>query len=252
MPAEAHPQNRELAAEFAQLRPWIFKFRIEGVDYGGEISALGDVRLTQFWQSAPDARRILELGALEGAHTVQLAARRGVERVVAIEGRAANIRKAELVLRCSKTRNAEFVEANLEGMDLTTLGQFDAVFCSGLLYHLPEPWTLLEQLPRVAPQLFLWTHYADDLLANEKRQGLRGQVHNEGGPDEPLSGMSPTAFWPTLGSLLHLLTTSGYQSAHVIYNDVCHQNARAVTIAASTAESLAPPPRRGFFRRGPP
>ncbi|HSH40099.1 MAG TPA: class I SAM-dependent methyltransferase [Chthoniobacterales bacterium] len=238
-------RSAELAGEFEKLGPWVFQFRIAGADYGGTISAIGDVRLAQFLHFAPEAERILELGALEGAHSVLLAAERHVKQVVAIEGRGPNIRKAELVKRLLSAGNVEFVEANLEATDLTNLGRFDAVFCSGLLYHLPEPWELIEQLPRVAPKLFIWTHYADDLQADVIQHELRGQVHREGGADEPLSGMSPTAFWPTLGSLTKLLTTSGYRTVHVINNDMRHKNSPAVTIAADVAD-YAPAARRKF------
>jgi len=229
-------QSPELALEFAKLAPWVFKFSIRGADYGGDASVLDDARVAQFFHYVPRPATILELGSLEGAHTIQLAEHPGVERVVAIEGRAANIRKAELVQNLLCLRGAEFVQANLEETDLTTFGQFDAVFCSGLLYHLPEPWKLIEQLPRVAPALFIWTHYADDLTAKEVRHGLRGKVHVEGGPNEPLSGLSETAFWPTLGSLMKLLTTSGYRTIHVIKNDATHENSPAVTIAATVQE----------------
>jgi SAM-dependent methyltransferase len=228
-------QSDDIAAEFARLNPWIFRFNIGGTDYGGNISAVGDERLAQFWAFAPEAQRILELGALEGAHTVQLAAPAGVREVVAIEGRAANMRKLELVQRLSGITNARVVEANLESTDLTQFGQFDAVFCSGLLYHLPEPWALIEQLARITPKLFIWTHYGDDISAGEVRHGLRGHVHVEGGPDEPLSGLSQTAFWPTLGSLITLLTSCGFASVDIIYHDPQHPNAPAVTIGAAKA-----------------
>ena len=230
----------DFAAAFAELAPWVFQFQVEGETCGGGISAVGDVRLAQFAKFAPEAKAILELGSLEGAHTVLLAAQPGVERIVAIEGRAANIGKAELVKRLFRVEKAEFVQANLEATDLAAFGTFDAVFCSGLLYHLPEPWTLLQQLPRVAPKLFIWTHYADDLSANETRHDFRGQMHVEGGPDEPLSGMSATAFWPTLGSLIAMLTRSGYRTIEIFQNDVQHRNARAVTIGASVHEFVRP------------
>jgi hypothetical protein len=63
----------DLTSEFAKLAPWIFKFRIDGTDYGGEISALGDPRVEQFFRFVPAAETILELGSLEGAHTFILA-----------------------------------------------------------------------------------------------------------------------------------------------------------------------------------
>jgi hypothetical protein len=159
-----------------------------------------------------------------------------VEQVVAIEGRAANLRKAELIQRLYGASNVKFVQANLEETKLEQFGHFDAIFCSGLLYHLPEPWKLLAQLPRLAPQLFVWTHYAHERQAKETRNGLRGRIYNEGGPDEPLSGMSHTAFWPTLGSLLQLVTTSGYRTITIIHNEVEHQHGGAVTFFASTSD----------------
>lgn len=229
---DTRTQSPKLAAEFAQLAPWVFQFRIDGADYGGAISARGDVRLEEFFRFAPDAARILELGSLEGAHTIPLAARPGVREVVAIEGRAANVAKAQLVHRHFHVQNATIMQANLEELDLTTLGRFDAVFCSGLLYHLPAPWKLITQLSQITPRLFIWTHYADDLAANEMEHGCRGQVHLEGGPNEPLSGMSASAFWPTLGSLLKLLQESGYETVEIMRNEPHHQNAPAVTLGA--------------------
>jgi hypothetical protein len=124
----------------------------------------------------------------------------GVKRVVALEGREANLRKARLVQELLGIRNVEFLQANLEDADLASLGKFDAVFCCGLLYHLPQPRTLLERLPTVAPVLFIWTQYASDHEARDLPGGLRGKIHVEGGPDEPLSGLSPTATWLTLDS----------------------------------------------------
>jgi SAM-dependent methyltransferase len=231
--------SRDLEAEFEKLGPWIYKFRVQGADYGGGISAVGDERLAQFFQFAPEARTILELGSLEGAQTMLLAARRSVRRVLAIEGRAVNIRKAIFIQGLLDIRNVAFVHANLEETDLAAFGTFDAVFCSGLLYHLPQPWKLIAQLPRLAPKLFLWTHYADDSHAEVLQHGLRGQIHPEGGADEPLSGLSDTAFWPTLESLIKLLTTSGYQTIHVIQNDLEHSNAPAVTIAATSGRDAS-------------
>lgn len=223
----------DLTGKFAKLAPWVFKFRINGTDYGGEISALGDPRVEQFLRFAPTAEAILELGSLEGAHTFILAERPGVKRVLALEGREVNLRKARFVQELLRVENVEFVQTNLEGGDLTALGKFDAVFCSGLLYHLPEPWKLIQQLPAIAPRLFIWTHYATESEAQILPDGRRGKIHFEGGPDEPLSGMSSTATWLTLESLIMSLTKSGYESVHVIHNDPTHANGPAVTIGAT-------------------
>ncbi|HNG31197.1 MAG TPA: hypothetical protein PK012_15860 [Blastocatellia bacterium] len=63
----------EIEREFAALQPWITKFVIEGRAYGGQFDALQDGRLTQFRQCFPSAQEILELGSLEGGHTIGLA-----------------------------------------------------------------------------------------------------------------------------------------------------------------------------------
>ena len=226
------PEN--LAEEFATLGPWIYQFEIGGKTYGGGISAVGDVRVERFLRFAPEAETILELGSLEGAQSFILAQQPNVKRVVALEGREANLRKARLVQKLLEIPNVEFIQANLEHADLTAFGKFDAVFCCGLLYHLPEPWRLLAQLPKVAPLLFIWTQYAADNDAHDLSRGLRGKIHVEGGADEPLSGMSSTATWLTLDSLRDVLATSGYKKIEVIHNDPAHANGPAVTIGATT------------------
>ena len=183
----------------------------------------------------PHAKTILELGSLEGAHTFLLAQHPGIERVVALEGREANLRKARFIQKLLAPKNVEFAQANLEQADLSGFGNFDAVFCSGLLYHLPEPWTLLKKLSKVAPLLFIWTQYAAESEAQEVGRGLRGKIHGEGGPDEPLSGMSATATWLTLESLRAVLTESGFAKIEVIHDDPSHANGPAVTIGAALA-----------------
>ena len=226
-------QPRNLAERFAELGPWIFQFRIAGRDYGGGISASGDARVDQFFHFAPNPATILELGSLEGAHSFILAQHPGVKRVVALEGREVNLRKSRFVQELLQVRNVEFGQANLEHADLSEFRNFDAVFCCGLLYHLPQPWKLIERLAAIAPVLFIWTQYAAENEAHDVGQGLRGKIHVEGGPDEPLSGLSATATWLTLDSLRELLAASGYGSVDVIHDDPAHANGPAVTIGAT-------------------
>jgi hypothetical protein len=225
--------NANLTAEFAKLAPWIFQFRIDGADYGGAISAVGDKRVERFFCFAPRVGTILELGALEGAHSFILAEHPGVERVLAVEGRETNLRKARFVQELLGIRNVDFVQANLEEINLADFGTFDAVFCCALLSHLPKPWELIRRLPSIAPVLFLWNVYAAENEAQELPNGMRGKIQGEGGLDEPLSGLSSTSTWLTLGSLITLLTTNGYGSVHVLDNDLKYPHGPAVTIGAT-------------------
>lgn len=219
-------------AAFAKHQPWITKFELRGSHSGGWFDAPNDPRLQLFRRCFPAARRILELGSLEGGHTLGLARLPGVESVLGVEGRRANLARARLVQDLYATKNIEFVEANLEQIPLAHFGTFDVIFCSGLLYHLPEPWRLVEQFAAVAPGLFLWTHCSTEALADTFEQGYKGRRQVEGGADEVLSGLSPDSFWPTLGSLCSMLTENGFSEVHLLGNDPNQVNGPAVTLAA--------------------
>ena len=223
----------DLKSEFEKRGPWITHFEINGVSSGGSFRALEDERIDQFFESFPDARCILELGSLEGGHSFALARHPGVRRVVGIEARASNIGRARFAQSLFQIDSVEFVAADLEKTDLTSFGDFDAIFCSGVLYHLPEPWKLICEMARVAPRVFIWTHYADE-SSQDLRGNLRGREYVEGGIDEPLSGMSPRSFWLTLGSLESVLISAGFESLHILQNDPRHVHGPAVTLAAWT------------------
>jgi hypothetical protein len=222
----------DLVAEFARRGPWITHFVIEGVASGGDYQVINDRRVQQFLERFPNVRTILELGSLEGGHTFALARQPGVERILAIEARAANIEKAKFIGSLFGVSNVQFKQANLEQSQLATLGYFDAIFCCGLLYHLPEPWQLISQLPLVAPSLFVWTVYAEENEATIEIDGLLGREYVEGGLNEPLSGLSPKSIWLTLPSLLEALKRSGYRQIEII-EKAQNPNGPAVSLAAS-------------------
>ena len=222
----------DLVAEFARRGPWITHFVIEGVASGGDYQVINDRRVQQFLERFPNVRTILELGSLEGGHTFALARQPGVERILAIEARAANIEKAKFIGSLFGVSNVQFKQANLEQSQLATLGYFYAIFCCGLLYHLPEPWKLISQLPLVAPSLFVWTVYAEENEATIEIDGLLGREYVEGGLNEPLSGLSPKSIWLTLPSLLEALKRSGYRQIEII-EKAQNPNGPAVSLAAS-------------------
>ncbi len=226
----------DLKTEFEKRGPWITHFEVNGISSGGAFPALEDERILQFFQAFPDVRTIVELGSLEGGHTFALAQHPGVERVLGIEARKSNIERARFMQDLLRANNVKFVQADLEKTQLNEFGRFDAIFCSGLLYHLPEPWMLIAGMAHVAPRLFIWTHYADE-SAGESRQNFRGHEFVEGGIDEPLSGMSPTSFWLTLESLKAALTAAGFNAIQIVRDDPNHSNGPAVTLAASISSS---------------
>jgi SAM-dependent methyltransferase len=145
----------ELKREFNKRKPWVTQFVIQEQVFGGSYDATSDPRLKWFQDHFPDAQNILELGSLEGGHSFALASQSHINQVVAVEGRADNLERARFVQQELKQSKVKFVHANLERLDLSCLGKFDVVFCVGLLYHLPRPWKLVEQMSRVARSAYI-------------------------------------------------------------------------------------------------
>jgi SAM-dependent methyltransferase len=225
--------SRNLKREFKKRGRWVTKFVIDGQEYGGDYDAMHDWRLEQFFRFFPTPERILELGSLEGGHSFSLASRPSVKYVLGIEGRPSNVERARFVQGLLQVTNVEFVTANLETTDLAAFGRFDAVFCCGLLYHLPEPWKLIEQIARVSRNLFIWTHYAREGMVDATAHGLKGMRYREFGLSYPLDGMSPNSFWPTLDGLQEMLQEYGFHEIHLIEDTPDHPHGPAVSLAAT-------------------
>ena len=221
------PTGDPVEREFRRHAPWVTRFRIGGRDYGGDADLVEDGRIASFFAAFPDCRTVLELGSLEGAHAFSLARR--VEHVTAIEGRIANLEKARLVQRLLGVDNVTFVEADLETAELERLGRFDALFCVGLLYHLPQPWTLIDRFSSVSDRVFLQTHYA--ATAEETRDGVPGRSYPEYGTSDPLSGLSHTSYWLTLQALNAQLEQNGY-AVRELERSLEHPNGPIVTLVA--------------------
>ena len=223
-----------VAAAFAQYGPWISRFVIDGVPHGGAFDAMNDPRLAVFYRTFPEVETVLELGSLEGGHTIALAQRAGVKAVLGIEGRVANLARARLAAGLLQVEKLKFVQADLEKVPLAQFGKFDAIFCCGLLYHLPEPWRLLRQFSAVSSRAFLWTHYCLEADVDTAMAGYSGRMQSEGGLDEPLSGLSSHSFWPTLDSLQRMLTDAGFAHLRILGNESDQTDGPAVAIAACT------------------
>jgi len=220
-----------LEKEFAKLGSWITQFVIHGKPHGGERSFEDDVRIPWFLNSFPEARAILDLGSLEGGQTFQLAKRPGIQ-VLGIEGRQSNIERAKFAQRVLGIKNVKFVLADLETCDLSKFGQFDAVFCSGVLYHMPQPWKLIDKIRAVTKKLFIWTHYVADDKADQVVNGFWGWWYYKQGLEDSLSGLSLKSFWLTFQSLQDMLKRYGFTRLKILENNPQGQNGPCVTVVA--------------------
>lgn len=202
------PRAPEFRERVQALDPWWFQFELGAHPFGGRVPRdTNKVDCFFEWASRlGPVETILELGAHEANHSLQLASRPGVRRVVALEGREDNVRRARLVLEAFGATNVDLRHHDVEQFEPAELGRFDAVFCAGLLYHLREPWVLIGKLAGLCRFLFLDTHYAATAEASVGPYG--GRWHGEG--TDPLSGLSARSFWLTFKDLLVLLMENGF------------------------------------------
>ena len=190
--------------------------------------------------------RIVDLGCLEGGYSIEFA-RQGHE-VVGIDARQLNIDRAVAAKENLGLSNVKFAVDDVK--NLADYGQFDVVFCSGLLYHLDDPKRYLDLLGQVATRaLILNTHYArdvdpvyDDGAADAERvdfslgeltehEGLPGRWYPEYSSDDPRSEVegrlwaafsNERSFWPTKPALLAACRNAGFAAIYEQHDFVDH------------------------------
>jgi hypothetical protein len=206
----------ELERRANELGPWITQFSVLGVKYGGTYDALNDDRVSRVIQFFPQCTRILEVGCLEGAHTVILSRAYPYTDIVALDGRKENIEKARFLTSLYGCKRVTFGLEDLEVASLGNYGRFDLCVCLGLLYHLIEPWKFIQQVGAQCNALWIWTTICDDAEAETVRSGYRGKIFQEGPLDHALSALREQSFFPTMGSLVQMLRHAGFCDFHVM------------------------------------
>ena len=188
---------------------------------------------------AGSANSALDLGSYEGYHSIQLAEFPGVKRVVGLEGRVRNVAKANFVNECLGYDRVHFYQYDLEQIGRVPLpeaGPFDLVFCAGLLYHLSQPWEVVERMSEAcAKYLFVDTHYAE--LPLYRCGPYLGEVYPE--QDSETCGLKDFSFWPTLGDLLMMLMQHGFVPRFVYRYSAGHHFQPRVWIFAEKGDSSA-------------
>ncbi len=123
-------------------------------------------------------RSIVDCGCLEGGFTAEFA-RMGMQ-ATGIEARENNFRNCMRVKDGTRLPNLRFVQDDVK--NIGNYGPFDAVFASGMLYHLDRPRQFLTDVARVCRRvIFLETHVASDLdVPATELFGLSPLVEHEG------------------------------------------------------------------------
>jgi hypothetical protein len=228
----------QILEQAALLQPWWFRFEINGVTLGGQVPR--DTEKTELFSKwarklGQPVKTIMELGSHEGSHSLQLANVPGVERVIGLEGREDNLERARFIKRISGADSIEFYHNNLENLDPCSWPACDAVFCAGLLYHLPRPWEFVPKLSILCKSyLFLDTHYAK--IADERVEGYSGKWTAEG--TDPLSGLSSRSFWLSFQDMIRILMQNGFLIRFVRDYETFPNGPRVFIIAEKATDTV--------------
>lgn len=219
-------QASQLKADQARLREevnrlgsWITGFEVDGQKYGGTYFPEFDPRALQFCERMRERHgdspvSILECGCLEGGHTVVLGRRLPQARLTATDVRDDSLAKAQLHAALKGVEGVRWVRDDLDAEARTLQDSYDAVFSVGLVYHLARPEEYIRKVAAAAPFLWLWTVVSEEADAVICRDIYRGRIYTED-VSHPLSAVRTESFFPTLGSLLQMIFSSGYKEVRI-------------------------------------
>ncbi|MFM0065763.1 class I SAM-dependent methyltransferase [Paraburkholderia aspalathi] len=172
-------------------------------------------------------KSVLELGPMEGGHTFMLS-KAGASRILSIEANSKSFLKCLLVQNALKF-DAEFMYGDFRELLKKRDERFDMILASGVLYHMTDPVSLLEDMAHASDSICIWTHYYDSdvartntnmqihLDADAKVSNFRGRtiethrmnylqsIENK----KFIGGTAPHAYWMTKESLMIVLDELG-------------------------------------------
>lgn len=157
-------------------------------------------------------RTVLDVGAWDGFFSFECE-RRGAERVVAVDhfswggGGWGDFRAFSHAHRALGSR-VEPRDIDIPAVTCENLGEFDVILCLGVLYHLPDPFSLLLQLrPMCRGLLVIETVYALNFVPLPVARFLRERELN----------LDPTNHWlPNVACLKAMLERAGFSKVRVV------------------------------------
>ncbi len=173
-----------------------------------------------------EGSRVLDLACGEGLYGIEFARQKA--RVVAIEGRTANIEKARFTKAVLSLDNLELVQDDVLNLCAEKYGRFDIVLCLGLLYHLkaPDVFSFVERLSEVCQKVCIVdtritlrpkTRYPYD---GRTYLGTWGEEHWPGDSKETKAARLEASlddnqnFWLTRPTIYNLLSHAGFTSVY--------------------------------------
>ncbi len=170
--------------------------------------------------------RVLDLGCLDGLFSIEFASH-GAE-TIGIEIREANVKKALFCKEALGLNNLKFIQDDVRNISEKALGRFDAVICSGILYHLPAQdavklvQTMFDMLTEVlvidtritTQPLEKFHHDGADYWGRHAREHSAKETQEQKAKKLLASWDNAQSFYFTRPSLINLLTRIGFSSVY--------------------------------------
>ena len=229
----------EIATRIAELSPWFYPFDLgNGLRTQSaippEVTGIFETRLEMVNQLVesrfgPRLRETscLDVGCHEGFYTMAMA-RQGMRRVVGMDVREINLRKARFVAEALGLANISFLPGNCEQLRAEETGQYDLVLFLGILYHLENPMLCLRNVRSVTQELCIVETQVIDEVEGAAEWGAREwtrpyqgvlAVIDESGEfyaDNRETGSTPLALCPSPKALLFMLKQAGFRRAEIV------------------------------------
>jgi tRNA (mo5U34)-methyltransferase len=235
------PMTRDqIQQRIAELAPWFYPF-----DFGGgvvapskippEVAGIFETRLEMVARAVEShfGARLADIGCLdvgchEGFYSFAMA-KKGVGRVVGVDVRESNLRRARFVAEAMSLPQVVFRQGNCERLRAAELGRFELTLFLGLLYHLENPMLCLRNIAALTKELCIVETQVIEEVAGETEWGARAwtrpyqgalavidessEFHSDDGEE---TGSTPVALCPSPKALEFLLKQAGFRSVKMV------------------------------------
>ena len=101
-------------------------------------------------------KRVIDLGCNAGFWSL-CSIESGCDFVLGIDGRQMHIDQANFVFQVKEIEESryKFIAGNIYDLDFQQFGDFDIVFCLGLMYHISRPMVLMEKIAQVSSDILI-------------------------------------------------------------------------------------------------
>ena len=218
----------------------------------GQAALFEDPRIE--WASATmggfAGKTCLELGPLEGGHSYMLQ-KEGAKKIISIESNRRAFLKCLCIKEIFDLDKVEFRHGDFRNFLAENSVRYDMLIASGVLYHMPDPLQLIEQMSRTSDRLFIWTHYYDASVINARADlrpkfGKLQDVERDGARYQWIEqaygsalnwngfcgGSEPTSRWLTRESVLNCLNARGYDRIDISFEAKDHPNGPSFAVCA--------------------